>query len=97
VEVYRIDGEGYYIEPVILEESETIPVDCVGVKPPNFFKAKWDDGWNEGIDVYAFLRDKWIAKMIFESQIQTFFEEEFITKEEADMILATPQGLETPS
>jgi hypothetical protein len=49
VEVYRIDEEGYYIEPVILQESETIPDDCVEERPPSLYKAKWDNGWMEAM------------------------------------------------
>jgi hypothetical protein len=49
VEVYRISQEGFYIEPVILNNGEETPDDCVESKPPNFYKAKWDNGWIEGM------------------------------------------------
>jgi hypothetical protein len=30
IQVYRIDSNGYFIEPVVLDENEEVPSDCVG-------------------------------------------------------------------
>lgn len=49
-EVYRIDKDGYYTEPVNLDEYDDIPIDCIPVKPPNLFRVRWADGkWVQGI------------------------------------------------
>jgi hypothetical protein len=48
-QVVRIDSAGFYVEPVILDDSEEIPSDCVAVIPPSLFKAKFVGGqWVEG-------------------------------------------------
>lgn len=44
-QVYRIDSNGFYVEPVILMTDEggaDLPANCVEVAPPSFYKAKWD-------------------------------------------------------
>lgn len=49
---YKIDDEGYYIEPVILtEEPKELPDDLIGVKlPDGFYKARWDgEKWLDDI------------------------------------------------
>lgn len=49
-QVYRIDSDGFYVEPVILtnEGSADLPADCVEMAPPSFYKAKWDGSkWTE--------------------------------------------------
>lgn len=47
-QVYRIDEDGIYIEPVVLKDGEAIPADCVEIMPPSFYKAKWvDHEWFE--------------------------------------------------
>lgn len=50
-QVYRIDDNGFYIEPVILKERETLPSNCVEVTPTNgLYKAKFVDGqWIDGL------------------------------------------------
>lgn len=41
-QVYKIDENGYYIEPVILEKEQEIPNDCVEVRPPQpCYKPRW--------------------------------------------------------
>lgn len=48
-QVYRMDQDGYYIEPVILfDDDEAVPADCVEIMPPSFYKAKWNgEEWIE--------------------------------------------------
>jgi hypothetical protein len=42
-QVYKIDSEGFYVEPVILSEGEELPSDCVEVAiPEGLYKAKFD-------------------------------------------------------
>lgn len=42
MEVYRLDKNRYYIEPVILNVSEGIPLDCIKTRPPDsLYRAKW--------------------------------------------------------
>lgn len=41
-QVYRIDNDGIYIEPVLLfKEDDKVPTDCIELMPPSFYKAKW--------------------------------------------------------
>lgn len=45
---YKIDSEGYYIEPVIFYEDVEKSSDCIESPPPSFYKAKWQGGkWIE--------------------------------------------------
>jgi len=38
-QVYRIDADGYYVEPVIADE---IPSDCIEIQPPQgLYRGKW--------------------------------------------------------
>lgn len=48
-EVYRIDADGYYVEPVNVQ-GET-PADCVEVAPPNMlFNPRFVEGeWVQGM------------------------------------------------
>ncbi|WP_141434378.1 hypothetical protein [Bacillus sp. 03113] len=50
-QVFKIDLDGYYVGPVILQLGENIPNDCVNIKPPNgLYKAKFVNGtWIEGL------------------------------------------------
>lgn len=42
-QVYRIDKDGIYVEPVLLSEGEKLPKDCVELAPPDgMYKAKYD-------------------------------------------------------
>lgn len=42
MQVYKIDKNGYYIEPVIIKNEE-IPSDCVKARPPEpMYKVKWN-------------------------------------------------------
>jgi hypothetical protein len=48
-QVFKIDSDGFYVEPVILQDNEKTPIDCIETMPPSFFKAKVLDGmWVEG-------------------------------------------------
>ena len=49
--VYRIDAGGYYLEPVLVNNLDEMPVDCVKEEPPDgLFKLKFEDGqWIEGL------------------------------------------------
>lgn len=51
IQVYKVDSEGFYLEPVIIKEGDTIPNDCVEEKLPNgLYKARFVDGqWIEGL------------------------------------------------
>jgi N-methylhydantoinase B/oxoprolinase/acetone carboxylase alpha subunit len=50
-QVYRIDQDGYFIEPVLINEDEKIPADCVEVFPTSgMYKQKWNGtAWVEGL------------------------------------------------
>ena len=42
-EVYRYDTNGFYVEPVILEEGQENPENTTNVRPQDgLFQAKWD-------------------------------------------------------
>jgi hypothetical protein len=48
-QVVRIDSAGFYVEPVILEDNDKVPSDCVVEMPPSLYKAKYVGGkWTEG-------------------------------------------------
>jgi hypothetical protein len=48
--VLKIDKQGFYIEDVILQDTELTPSDCVETHcPEGFYKPKWDgEKWIEG-------------------------------------------------
>jgi hypothetical protein len=50
-QVYRIDINGYFIEPVVLDENEEVPSDCVDITPTDgLYKAQFMNGqWGEGM------------------------------------------------
>lgn len=50
-QVYRIDNQGFYIEPVILEENDKLTPDCVEEIPTmGLYRAQYVDGrWAEGM------------------------------------------------
>lgn len=42
MQVYRINENGVYIEPVVLRKGQEIPSDCIALIPPNgLYRAKW--------------------------------------------------------
>lgn len=42
MQVYKIDNNGFYIEPVILSANENAPNDCIEIQPPQgLYRAKW--------------------------------------------------------
>jgi hypothetical protein len=45
-QVVRIDSAGFYVEPVILEDNDKVPSDCVESVPPSLYKARYVDGAN---------------------------------------------------
>jgi hypothetical protein len=51
-QVFRIDENGFFVEPVILEATDSTPADCVETSwayPFAFYKPKWDGHqWVEG-------------------------------------------------
>lgn len=49
--VFRVDQEGYFVEPVRIAEKEKAPIDCVDVTPPNgLYNPKWNgSAWEEGM------------------------------------------------
>jgi hypothetical protein len=48
-QVFKIDSNGFYVEPVILQDNDKTRSDCVETMPPSLFKAKFLDGaWVEG-------------------------------------------------
>ena len=48
--VFKIDSDGFYLEPVILQDNDKIPLNCVEIEPTgSFIKGKFLDGaWVEG-------------------------------------------------
>jgi N-methylhydantoinase B/oxoprolinase/acetone carboxylase alpha subunit len=50
-QIYRIDQDGYFIEPVLISEDEKTPADCVEVFPTSgMYKQKWNGtAWVEGL------------------------------------------------
>jgi hypothetical protein len=48
-QVYKMDSSGFYVEPVILNEGDTIPEDCTEIQPSDgLYKAKFvDSAWVE--------------------------------------------------
>jgi hypothetical protein len=47
-QVVRIDSAGFYVEPVILEDNDKVPSDCVESVPPSLYKAKYVGGMDGG-------------------------------------------------
>jgi N-methylhydantoinase B/oxoprolinase/acetone carboxylase alpha subunit len=54
-QIYRIDQDGYFIEPVLINEDEKPPADCVEVFPTSgMYKQKWNGtAWIEGLSQAA--------------------------------------------
>lgn len=50
-QVYRIDANGYYVEPVLIDEDEETPPDCVETPfQDGMYKPQWDGTqWVEGL------------------------------------------------
>lgn len=51
MQVYKVDVDGYYLQPVVLN-GDDLPSDVVWVRPPqnpSFYRPKWlGDEWIEG-------------------------------------------------
>jgi hypothetical protein len=47
--VFKIDSDGFYLEPVILQDNDKTPIDCVEIEPTgSFIKGKFTNGvWEE--------------------------------------------------
>jgi YHS domain-containing protein len=68
IQVFRIDKNGFYIEPVIIQDTEPIPLDCVQLMPPSgLFKPQIVNGsWVEGEDpsvLLQFIKNKKILDL----------------------------------
>jgi hypothetical protein len=50
-QVSKIDGDGFYVEPVIVKANEGLSEGLIADPvPPGLFKPKWDgDKWVEGL------------------------------------------------
>jgi hypothetical protein len=50
-QVFRIDENGFYVEPVLLEKDQEVPNDCSEAIPlEGLYKAKFVNGeWVEGL------------------------------------------------
>ena len=48
-QIYRIDSNGFYIEPIIIEDDKILTNNLINIEPPQLYKAKWmGDKWIEG-------------------------------------------------
>lgn len=85
IQVYRIDEEGYFVEPVLVPDEKSIPEDCVTEFPSyGLFKPKWDGGrWVEGLseeEIKAILeKSNKPQPPTIEEQIQQLREEKKMT------------------
>jgi hypothetical protein len=50
-QVFKFDSNGFYVEPVILGDVESMPSGCTDIQPPDgLFKGKFVEGaWIEGL------------------------------------------------
>lgn len=50
-QIFRFDSDGFYVEPIILQDDEQVPEDCTEDQPEDgLFKAKFVDGrWVESL------------------------------------------------
>jgi hypothetical protein len=48
--VAKVDAQGHFIEDVLLEDSEALPVECIATRPPEgFYTPQWTGSeWTEG-------------------------------------------------
>jgi hypothetical protein len=60
VQVSRTDENGLYKEPVLLEEGQEVPINCiVDIVPEGLYLPKWDGTqWVEGLTLEAINRLK---------------------------------------
>jgi hypothetical protein len=79
IQVYRIDEEGFLIEPIIIDDESKIPSDCIFADTPNgLYKAKFDgSGWIEGAD------DSYISSINVTPELT---ELEKLQKQQADLM-----------
>lgn len=58
LQVFRIDGDGMYVEDVILRDGAEIPPDCVAIQPVGYHRPRWTGlAWSEGFaDVNVVIR-----------------------------------------
>lgn len=50
-QIIKVDSDGVYIEPVIIEDEDETPSDCIETPcPDGFYKPKWSGSeWVEGL------------------------------------------------
>ena len=50
-QVSKIDSEGFFVEPVIIDENDSLPPDLIAIPiPEGFYKPRWDGTqWVEGM------------------------------------------------
>lgn len=50
-QVFKVDENGYFVEPVLIEDDEELPSDCVEIPfPDGMYRPKWDGNqWLEGL------------------------------------------------
>lgn len=101
--VYKIDSEGFYIEPIFLGEYDDIPSNCVNVEPPDgLFKLKFVDGeWIEGltsqeIDDYinrpsAPSPEEVMGQQITDSEIESMLQGQSVTELEIQSMIQGQQ------
>jgi hypothetical protein len=59
-QVYRIDSQGYFIEPVTLDPGEPLPPDCVDVEMPDgLYKPRYVNG----IFVSSISKEEYVASL----------------------------------
>lgn len=47
-EVYQIDSDGYYIQPIYLFDEDEMPTNCIENMPVNLIKPRWNGkSWEE--------------------------------------------------
>lgn len=77
-EVYRLDAEGFYKEPVHLKDGEGLPNDCVEDAPDSsLYKAKRVNGrWENGLT----------PEEILSLEVVQPSEMEVLKKQQADLV-----------
>lgn len=94
-QVFKIDEDGYYVEPVIILEGEELPSDCIEERPPDgLYKAQWTgEEWIEAMS------DEEIADIqnqpVEPTKEEKLKEELEITRMRLDMTEATLDSLLT--
>lgn len=76
--VYKIDNNNYYVEDVEINNNDSIPPDCVELRPPDgLYKAQFTNGaWVEGRDSADILAD---LKAVKKTELDNSFNETLIS------------------